>query len=125
MSDQVSNESAPVSNKWWPPQLTLLSALAIAICAACLIVGVAYWLYWRSPNRKYDIERGGSAHRNQALSIEDDEADTTSPVDAPAAKRKLDYLDQELKALDGLSKFEASALSDQTLQLTPAEQPSL
>jgi hypothetical protein len=82
-------------------------------------------LYWNSPNRKYDIERGGSAHRNQALSIADDEADTSSPVDAPATKRKIQYLEEELKALNGLSRFDANDLSDQALQLAPPDQPSL
>lgn len=124
MSEHLPQTDQEV-RRFWPPQLNLVSALAIAIAAASMIVGVAYVLYWNSPNRKYDIERGGSAHRNQALSIADDEADTSSPVDAPATKRKIQYLEEELKALNGLSRFDANDLSDQALQLAPPDQPSL
>ncbi|MFO0971101.1 MAG: hypothetical protein U0520_01985 [Candidatus Saccharimonadales bacterium] len=124
MSEQTDSVDQEV-RRFWPPQLNLVSALAIAIAAAGVIVGVAYTLYWNSPNRKYDIERGGSAHRNQALSVEDDDADTTSPVDAPAAKRKIQYLEEELRALNGLSKFSADDLNNQAIQLAPPEQPSL
>ncbi len=110
--------------RWQPRDIGLFGALGIAITAACFIVGIAYFLYWKSPNRKYDIERGGSASRNQALTIEDDAADTTSPVDAPSTKRKLQYLEEELKALGSLNKFNPEDLTDQALQLAPPEQPS-
>lgn len=103
----------------------LVTALCIAIIVACIIVMIGYLLYLKNPNHKYDIERGGSNEQNQALSVEDDEADTTSPVDAQAAKRKIEYLEKEVNALSTMNRFDASDLSDQTLQLVPADQPSL
>ena len=122
-TEERSHVASP--HPWWPPRLNLVGALAVAIGTACLIVSVAYWMYWTNSNRKYDIDRGGGQAKNQALSVEDDEADTTSPVDAPTAKRKIEYLVKEVTALGGLSKFDPNDLSDQSIQLTPAEQPSL
>lgn len=110
---------------WRLPRVGLYTALGLAISVALAIVAVAYFLYWRSPNRKYDIERGDSSHTNQALSVDDEDADTTNPVDAPAAKRKSDYLQKEIGALNGLNKFDPEDLNDQNLQLSPVQQPSL
>jgi|GEM_PF-6693269 len=107
------------------PTITLAGALAIAIAAACVIVAIAYALYYNSPNRKYDIVRGGEESKNQALNVEDEEADTTSPVDGPTAKRKIDYLEKEVNGLKGFSTFDADDLSDQNIRLAPADQPSL
>lgn len=105
-------------------RLNLFGALAIAIGAACLIVGVAYYLYLNNPNKKYDLARPGEKD-NQSLRIEDDEADTTSPATAAATKQKIEYLTKEINALSSISKFEPDDLTDQNIQLSPADQPSL
>lgn len=108
--------------KW--PQLSLPAALTVLIATACIVVAIAYLFYHNNPNRKYDIERGDMINKNEALSVEDEEADATSALDAPSTKRKIEYLEKELKALSGLNTFNESELSDQNLQLMPAEQPS-
>lgn len=105
-------------------KLTLPVALIIVILLASLIVGLGYWLYLNSDNQKYDLERPGQKQNNQALNIEDQEADTTSPVDASVAKRKIEYLQKEIGALKSMTDFPANDLSDQDIQLTPSEQPS-
>ena len=105
--------------------INLAGALMIAISAALVIVAIAYYLYWINPNRKYDIARAGSRDNNQILTIEDDEADTTSAVDPPAVKRKSEYLSKEINALGTMSNFDANDVNDQNLQLTQPEQPSL
>lgn len=105
-------------------KLTLPVALIIVLLLASLIVGLGYWLYLNSDNQKYDLERPGQKQNNQALNIEDQEADTTSPVDASVAKRKIEYLQKEIGALKSMTDFPANDLSDQDIQLTPSEQPS-
>ncbi len=104
---------------------TLPAALMIVILLAGAIVVVAYALYWNSEDRKYDLARGGEEIKNQALSVEDpDAADRTSPVDAPATKQKIEYLQSEIRALGSLGKFESGDLSDQNLQLTEPDPAS-
>lgn len=105
------------------PQINLFSALMIAIVAALGIVAVAYLMYYENPNRKYDLARGGE-EANQALGVEDDEADTTSKVTPDAVKLKIDYLDKELQALTSINGFNPGDLNDQNIQLLPADQPS-
>lgn len=105
-------------------QLNLFGALAFAIFMACCIVVIAYFMYLENPNKKYDLARPGEKD-NQSLRVEDDEADTTSPATAAAAKQKAEYLSKEINALSGISKFEPEDLSDQNIQLVPADQPSL
>lgn len=122
MSD--SNDKLSVTAPWHT-RISLTGALFIAITAAGLIVAAGYLMYWNNPNRKYDLARPGNQEDNKALSVEDDEADTTSPVDEKAAKQKLDYLKKEIKALEGLGQFNPDDLSDENIQLSPAEQPSL
>lgn len=101
---------------------TLPAALAVVILLAGIIVAVAYALYWNSEDRKYDLARGGEEAKNQALSVEDaDAADRTSPVDAPATKQKIEYLQSEVRALGSLGEFESGDLSDQNLQLVEPE----
>lgn len=128
MSEQtppvVDQATDTTEEKGLLPKLNLTGALFIAIGVACCIVLVAYLMYWNNSNRKYDIARGGEK-ANQVLSVEDEEADTTSAVTATATKQKIDYLEKELKALNGLGKFSPEDLSDQNIQLMPAEQPSL
>lgn len=104
-------------------RLNLFGALAIAIGAAAVIVGIAYTMYWNDSNRKYDIARGGDT-ANQALTVIDSEADTTSPVNIYAVRQKIEYINNELKALNSLNKFNVDDLSDQSIQLAPSEQPS-
>ncbi len=104
--------------------LSLFGALTVAIFVACCIVAVGYYMYLQDPNKKYDLARPGEKD-NQSLRVEDDEADTTSPATAAAAKQKIEYLNKEINALSGISKFEPEDLSDQNIQLVPADQPSL
>lgn len=104
--------------------MSLATALVIAICTALCIVAVAYYLYLSNPNRKYDLARPGQQD-NASLRVEDDEADTTSPATGSATQQKIEYLTKEINALSGVSKFEPDDLSDQNIQLTPADQPSL
>lgn len=123
-----NTEEAPTKKtfgKLRMPSISLVGALAIAIVVALVIVAGAYYLYWVNPNRKYDIARAGSRDNNQILTIEDDEADTTSAVDPPAVKRKSEYLSKEINALSTMSDFNADDVSDQNLQLAQPEQPSL
>jgi hypothetical protein len=105
-------------------KLNLGGALAVAIFMASCIVAVAYYMYLQNPNKKYDLARPGEKD-NQSLRVEDDEADTTSPATAAAAKQKVEYLNKEINALSGISKFESEDLTDQNIQLVPADQPSL
>lgn len=105
-------------------KLNLAGALGLAVGAACVLVAIGYLAYWNDPNRKYDLARPGEKD-NLLLKVEDEEADTTSPVTAEAAKQKIDYLKKEIKALQGVSSFEVDELSDQNIQLVPGEQPSL
>lgn len=123
------NEQADQVKKHWlekliPQNLGLFGALSVAIGAACLIVGIAYYLYFINPNRKYDLARPGEKD-NQLVRVEDDEADTTSAATAAAAQQKIEYLNREVNALNGISKFDPDDLSDQNIQLVPTEQPSL
>lgn len=104
---------------------SLRSMLILVIAAAMCIVGVAYLLYERNSNRKYDIARPGQHDENKVLSVEDDEADTTSSVTAEVAKDKLERFQKELEALNSLGGFNPEALSDQNIQLAPPDQPSL
>ena len=109
----------------WYEKLSLLQALTIALVAASLIVIAASLLYWNHPNRKYDLARPGEKEDNNALEVNDEQADTTSPVDETAAKQKLEYLSKELKALEGLGQFNTEDLSNENIQLAPTQQPSL
>ncbi len=124
MSDQPATVVPEPKQTRWKPQLNLTAAIAIAIFVACCIVAVAYAMYWNDSNRKYDIARGGEK-ANQALAVEDEEADTTSPVTPAAAQNKIEYLTKELTALNSLNRFNADDLSDQSIQLVPSDQPSL
>lgn len=109
----------------WYERLSLLQALIVALIGALLIVVLAFLMYWNHPNRKYDLARPGAKEDNNALDVSDEQADTTSPVDETAAKQKLEYLNDELKALEGLGQFNPEDLSDENIQLAPTQQPSL
>lgn len=109
----------------WYEKLSLLQALLVALTGAVIIVTIAFMMYWTNSNRKYDLARPGEKEDNSALEVTDEEADTTSPVDAAAAKQKLDYLNNELKALEGLGQFSPEDLNDENIQLEPTQQPSL
>lgn len=124
---QPDSEETPEihrKNRWSLPGLNLAGALALVIIMAGVIVAVGYILYWNNPDHKYDIARPGDKDENRTLSVEDDTTDKTSPVDAAAAKQKIDYLSKEAKALSGFSQFSADDLSDQSLQITPSDKPS-
>lgn len=106
------------------PRFNLAGALALAIAAALVIVAIAYALYWNNPNRKYDLARPGERD-NLSVRVEDEEADTTSPVNEAAVKQKIENLTKELNTLGGISNFDPNDLNDQLIQLAPSEQPSL
>lgn len=102
----------------------LTIVLTVVVFIALILVGVAYWLYYRSPQRKYDIARPGDKDVNKVLTIEDDTEDTSKPVELSDAKQKLTTLDKELKALSGFNTFGPEGLSDQSLGLQPNDQPA-
>lgn len=105
-------------------RLSLIGAVSLIIVAACGIVAVGFLMYWNNTDRKYDIARPGDRLENQTLSVESDDIDRTSPVTAPVAKQKIDYLNKEIKTLNGFADFKASDLSDQDIQLAPSDRPS-
>jgi hypothetical protein len=115
-------QHAPSAQKWHFSQMGLTGALLIAVAAACFIVALAYYMYLQNPNRKYDLARPGSSD-DQSLRV-NDEADTTGPVSADSAQKKIEYLEKEIDALGGVNAFELDDLSDQNIQLTPGEESS-
>jgi hypothetical protein len=125
MHDHAEPHEITTENQPWYLRFNLVGALAIIIFMALIIVAVGYGLYWNSKDRKYDIARGGDLSENKALTIEDSESDRTSPVDPPATKQKLEYLQKEINALNSIGSFNPEDLSDQNLQLISPNQPSL
>lgn len=123
MSDVATTHDEP-HGKLHKLDFGLPVALVIAIIASMTIVVVAYIMYLNDSNQKYDIARPGTSEENQALQVIDEDTDTTSPVDAPAVQRKLDFLSKEVNALNGFNQFNVEDLSDQNLQILPGE-PSL
>lgn len=123
-SEPIAEEAAK-TKKWWPPHFSLATALCLVLVAASILVSFAYWLYWNDSNRKYDLARPGHKDDNEILEIESGEADTTSPVSAATAEQKLKDFNKEVNALDSLGQFDPGDLSDQAIQLSPPEQPSL
>lgn len=105
--------------------MSLSAMLIVVISAACCIVLIGYLLYENDSNRKYDIARPGQHDDNQVLTVEDEEADTTGPVTPSVAKQKIENFDKEVNGLGGINSFDPNDLSDQNIQLTPPEQPSL
>lgn len=105
--------------------LSLVGLLVVAVTASLMLVSIAYAMYLRSPDRKFDLARPGDPNTNAVVGIESDDADVDTPVDAQAAKKKLDSLDKEIKALSGFGTFSAQDVSDQSLNLQPNDQPSL
>lgn len=104
--------------------LSLIGLLVIAVLLSLVLVAVAYLMYLRSPNSKYDIARPGSPSDTTIVDIESNDSDTSSAVDAQAAKQKIDSLDKEIKALAGYRSFGPDDVSDQSLGLQPSDQPS-
>jgi hypothetical protein len=121
---EINTETVERKNKWLDFDFGLPTALGVIIAAALVIVTAGYMMYLSDSNQKYDIARPGNAEENEALNVIDPDSDITTPVDAPAAKRKIDFLSKELNALSGINKFNPEDLSDQNLQLLPGE-PSL
>jgi hypothetical protein len=120
----ISTEASQPKRKWLDFDFGLPTALGVIIAAALVIVTAAYMMYLSDSNQKYDLARPGNAEENEALNVIDPDSDITTPVDAPAAKRKIDFLNKEINALNGMNRFNAEDLSDQNLQLLPGE-PSL
>lgn len=106
-------------------KLSLPSMLVIVLIAASGIVVAGYAMYERDINRKYDIARPGQRDDNQVLTVEEEEADTTSVVTPSAAKQKIEYLNREINGLNNTGSFNPDDLSDQNIQLAPPDQPSL
>lgn len=120
-ADKVA-EQDQMHTKWFT-QFGLAGALVIAVTVSLLLVAVSYFMYLNSPERKYDLARPGSPTNNAVTNIDDAEGDTSKPVDATTAKKKLDSLERELRALGTYNRFDSSDLSDQNIGLQPNEQP--
>ena len=105
--------------------VNLVSAMILLILIACALVTVSTMMYLRDPNRKYDIARSGESIDNQALDIQDNSDDASSPVTASVLQQKTDYLQKEINALSGMGDFDEDDLNDQNLHLNPLEQPAL
>ena len=106
-------------------KVTMPIALAILVLLAAIIVAVGFGAYWNDSNRKYDIARGNKESKNQALSVDDGTTDRTSPVDSSAVNKKIDFLDKEIKALSAMGSFDPTDVSNENLQLSVPDQPSL
>lgn len=124
-------DAAQVSTSWHYRYTRRLSHLSlhtmvfIVICAAAVIVIAGYLMYESDSNRKYDIARPGQQDENRVLTVEDDEADTTSVVTPSIAKQKIENLTKEITGLNAINAFSPDDLSDQNIQLAPPDQPSL
>ena len=105
--------------------ISLIGMLMVTIAAALTLVGISYFLYYISPQRKFDLARPGDPNKNTVVDVEDIQADTTSPVTVVDAKKKLDSFSRELKALSGYNSFDPADISDQSIGLQPNDQPSL
>lgn len=99
-------------------RVTLPMALIVAITAALCIVLVAYWLYWNNDNRKYDIARAGQQTTTRITDDESTAVDVTSAVSIEDIKKKLNFLEKEVAAMDTVDGFEVEDLQDETIQLT-------
>lgn len=102
-------------------RISLEVALSIIITVACLIVAVGYLTYLQNPNRKYDLARPGEKD-TQNLRVPDDYEDS-GPVDAESVEKKIDYLKEEIRALEGVNAFNPEDLSDTNIGFT-AEPPT-
>ena len=127
MNDDPTNEplAVGVMSDQHHLKLSLIGLLVVAVMSSLVLVAISYFLYLRSPDRKFDLARPGSPNVNAVASIESDDSNVDSPVDAQAAKQKLESLDKELKALSGFGTFSAQDVSDQSLNLQPSDQPAL
>lgn len=103
-------------------RITLPIAVGLAIVAALLIVATAYWLYWIDDNRKYDIARAGQQTGNRITEDESSAVDVTSPVSENEIKKKVEFLKEELTALDQIDAFEPEDLNDKIIQLVAPPQ---
>lgn len=100
------------------PQFGLVTGLIIVIGVSCLIVVLSYVLYLNNPQYKYDLARPDIKSANSAITSERSElTDTTSRVDAPSIKRKLDFLNKELVTIESVNSFGNKEVTDQALQL--------
>lgn len=107
------------------PQFGLLTGLLIVIGVSCLIVVLSYVLYLNNPQYKYDLARPDIKTANSAVTSEqNDITDTTSRVDAPSIKRKLDFLNKELVTIESINSFSEKEVTDQALQLDTDIPPS-
>lgn len=100
------------------PQFGLITGLLIVIVVACVMVLISYLLYINNPQYKYDLARPDVKNSNPALEAKQNElSDTTSLVDAPSIKRKIDFLNKELISIESINSFGEKEVTDQALQL--------
>ncbi len=132
MNNEVENDNAQIplpSPKRFSlrlqPNFNMPTGLAIVITAAGFIVALGYLFYWHNDYRKYDIRRPGDGELSSFYDIEDEDINSSAPIDAVSVRKKLDFLKQEINAINGLSGFNQNDLSDQNIQLAPVVQPSL
>ncbi len=105
--------------------ISLISMLMATIIVALILVSIAYFLYYISPERKFDLARPGNPNKNAVVDIEDIQSDSTSQVTVVDAKNKLDSFSKELKALSGYNSFDPAEINDQNIGLQPNDQPEL
>lgn len=100
------------------PKFGLITGLLIVIVVSCIIVFISYLLYLNNPQYKYDLARPDVKSSNPALTAGQNElSDTTSMVDAPSIKQKIDFLNKELVTIESISSFGEKEVTDQALQL--------
>lgn len=100
------------------PQFGLITGLLIVIVVSCVIVLVSYLLYLNNPQYKYDLARPDVKSSNPVLTAGQNElSDTTSMVDAPSIKQKIDFLNKELITIESINSFGEKEVTDQALQL--------
>lgn len=100
------------------PQFGLITGLLIVIVLSCVLVLISYVIYLNNPQYKYDLARPDVKNNNPALEAKQNElSDTTSIVDAPSIKRKIDFLNKELVTIESINSFSEKEVTDQALQL--------
>lgn len=107
------------------PNISLIGMLIVTIFVALSLVSLSYFMYYMSPQRKFDLARPGDPNKNAVVDVEDIQADTKSPVTSIDAKNKLDSFSKELKALSGYSSFDPSDINDQNIGVQASDQPVL
>lgn len=102
----------------------LVVALGIAICATLVLTAVSLTIYKVGGFYRYDLSRPGYEKERQEIATTPTDVtfDTTSPLSKQAVDTFLQQLDASRKNLDAYNAFDNGELSDEDLQLTPAQQ---